>query len=169
MQYLAMLLLFRKYKFFPFLSITILSSLIPYGCVLSTFLTRVTSCTYLICLFHFLSLGSLLSRYCVVSLSYIENRSHKQLFFGPAVLRLLHDVPLAAHPGRDKTLQTARKQYYWLILCSDVEKHLLECVTCAANKGHVPPPAPMLNYPTPPATMDVIAKDLLQLPPSHQG
>ena len=30
------------------------------------------------------------------------------------VLRLLYDVSLVAHPGRDKTLQNARKQYYWL-------------------------------------------------------
>ena len=87
----------------------------------------------------------------------------------PVVLRLLHDVFLAAHPGRDKTLQNARKQYYWLILRSDVKKHVLECVTCAENKGHVTPPTPMLNYPTPAAPMDVIDIYLLQLPASHQG
>ena len=43
------------------------------------------------------------------------------------VLRLLHDVPLAAHPESDKTLQNARKQYYWLNLRFDVKKHVLEC------------------------------------------
>ena len=87
----------------------------------------------------------------------------------PVVLRLLHDVSLAAHPGKDKTLQNNRKQYYWLNLRLDVKKHVLECVTCPENKGHVPLPAPMLNYPTPAAPMDVIAIDLLQLPASHQG
>ncbi len=29
------------------------------------------------------------------------------------VLRLLHDMPSAGHPGRDRTLAAARSKYYW--------------------------------------------------------
>ncbi len=30
----------------------------------------------------------------------------------PTVLRLVHDVPISGHPGRDKTLAIARKRYF---------------------------------------------------------
>ncbi len=60
----------------------------------------------------------------------------------PIVLRLVHDVPISGHPGRDKTLPIARKRYYWPTLRIDVESHVAQCVTCAQHKGVVKGPAP---------------------------
>ncbi len=41
----------------------------------------------------------------------------------PTVLRLVHDVPISGHLGRDKTLALAQKRYYWPTLRIDVELH----------------------------------------------
>ncbi len=47
------------------------------------------------------------------------------------VLQLLHDTPLAGHPGRDRTLTTARSKYYWSTMRLDIEKHISRCLSCA--------------------------------------
>ncbi len=44
------------------------------------------------------------------------------------VLRLLHDMASAGHPGRDRTLAAARSKYYWPTMRIDVEKHISQCV-----------------------------------------
>ncbi len=85
----------------------------------------------------------------------------------PTVLRLVHDVPISGHPGRDKTLAIAQKRYYWPMLHNDVESHVAQCVTCAQHKGVVKGPAPKLQNPLPEAPWGVTSMDLLQLPQSH--
>ncbi len=69
----------------------------------------------------------------------------------PTVLRLVHDVPISGHPGRDKTLVVARKRYYCLTLRIDVESHVARCITCSQHKGMVNGPAPILQYSLPEA------------------
>ncbi len=85
------------------------------------------------------------------------------------VLSLIHDVPIAGHPGRKKTLAAARKRYYWPTLRLDVETHVKGCITCAQHKGTVRGPAPILQYPLPEAPWDIVSIDLLQLPQSQYG
>jgi len=85
------------------------------------------------------------------------------------VLKLLHDVPHAGHPGRDKCLTAARQKYYWPTMRIDIERHVAQCLSCAQHKGTTSKPAPILEYPTPDGPWDTIAIDLLQLPRSHQG
>ncbi len=51
----------------------------------------------------------------------------------------------------------------------DIDSHVSKCVKCAQNKGTVPRPAPILEYPPPNRPWDVISIDLLQLPASNQG
>ncbi len=87
----------------------------------------------------------------------------------PTVLRLVHDVPISDHPGRDKTLAVARKRYYWPSLRIDVESHIVRCITYAQHKGVVKGPAPILQYPLPEAPWGVVSIDLLQLPQSHHS
>ncbi len=87
----------------------------------------------------------------------------------PTVLRLVHDVPISGHPGRDKTLTIARKKYYKPTLRSHVESCVTRCITCAQHKGVVKGPAPILQYPLPEAPWDVVSIHLLQLPQSHHG
>ena len=36
------------------------------------------------------------------------------------VLKEMHDVPYARHSGYQKTVETVRKQYYWLGMKNDV-------------------------------------------------
>ncbi len=87
----------------------------------------------------------------------------------PTVLRLVHDVLISGHPGRNKTLASARKRYYWPTLRIDVESHVAQCVTCAQHKGMVKEPAPILQYPLPEAPWDIVSIDLLQLPQCQYG
>ena len=87
----------------------------------------------------------------------------------PTILHLLHDDAIAGHPGRERTLIAARKKYYWLTMKVDIDNHINKCEKCAQNKGTVPKPAPILQYPPPEGPWDVIAIDLLQLPASYQG
>lgn len=87
----------------------------------------------------------------------------------PVVLTLVHDMPSAGHPGRERTLQAARKGYYWPTMRRDIENHVARCVTCAQHKGAVKGPAPILEYPLPERPWDVVSIDLLQLPRSRNG
>ena len=89
--------------------------------------------------------------------------------FVPALLQLLHDHPMAGHPGRDRTLAAARRAYYWPRMRVDVEDYVARCVSCAKHKGVPSGPAPILEYPPPEQPWDVVAVDLLQLPKSHHG
>ncbi len=84
------------------------------------------------------------------------------------LLQLLHDTPTAGHPGRDRTLAAARNKYYWPTMPIDVEKHISQCLFCAQTKGATST-APILEYPLPAGSFDVVGIDLLQLPRSTQG
>ncbi len=64
------------------------------------------------------------------------------------VLQLLHDTPSAGHPGRDRTLASARNKYYWPTMRIDVKKHISQCLSCAQTKGTTST-APILEYPLP--------------------
>lgn len=87
----------------------------------------------------------------------------------PVVLTLVHNMPSAGHPGRERTLQAARKSYYWPTMRIDIENHVARCVTCAQHKGAVKGPAPILEYPLPERPWDIVSIDLLQLPRSQNG
>ncbi len=82
---------------------------------------------------------------------------------------MIHDVSIAGHPGREKTLAAARKKYYWPTLRLDVETCVKRWITCAQHKGTVRGPAPILQYLLPEAPWDIVSIDLLQLPESQYG
>ena len=44
--------------------------------------------------------------------------------FVSTVLELVHDQPLAGHPGRDRTLASVRRKYYWPRMRVDVEDYV---------------------------------------------
>ncbi len=83
------------------------------------------------------------------------------------VLQLLHDAPSSGHPGRDRTLATARSKYNWPTMRIDIEKHVSCCLFYAQTKGTTTT-APILEYSLPAGPFDVIGLDLLQLPRSSQ-
>ena len=84
------------------------------------------------------------------------------------ILQKLHDTPIAGHPGKERTLAAARVTYYWPTMRVDIDKHVDQCLKCAQNKGNLPKPAPILEYPPPTRPWDVVGMDLLQLPQSRQ-
>ncbi len=84
------------------------------------------------------------------------------------VLKLLHYTPQASHPARDRTLSMARDKYYWPTMCLDIEKHIAQCLSCAETKGTTQT-GPILEYPLPAGTFDVVGINLLQVPCSIQG
>jgi hypothetical protein len=54
--------------------------------------------------------------------------------FVPKILSLLHDLPLAGHPGRDRTLEKVKEKFLWFGVRSDVERWVQGCKLCAQNK-----------------------------------
>ncbi len=85
-----------------------------------------------------------------------------------AVLQLLHDSPLAGHPGRDRTLAADRRKYYCPTMLLNIKKHISRCFSCSQTKGTTST-APILEYPLPAGPFDIVGLDLLQLPRSTQG
>ncbi len=62
----------------------------------------------------------------------------------------------------------ARAKYYWPTMHLDIEKHIPQCLSCAATQSTTQT-APILEYPLPAEPFDVVGIDLLQLPLSIQG
>ncbi len=65
----------------------------------------------------------------------------------PMLLRLVRDVPISGHPGRNNTLSLARKRYYWPTLRIDVKSYVAFCITCWQHKRVVKGPDPIQQYP----------------------
>ena len=87
----------------------------------------------------------------------------------PNILHMIHDSPIAGHPGRDKNLTNARKSYYWPTMRVDITNHIQQCVQCAQVRGTIAGPSPMQEFPIPSEPWETAAIDLLKLPRSHQG
>nr|XP_045605968.1 uncharacterized protein LOC123763064 [Procambarus clarkii] len=79
----------------------------------------------------------------------------------PTVLKLVHDAPHSAHPGKDRTIKQARLTYYWPKMAKQIERHVDHCLTCLAHGGHVAGPNPSQTYPTTNAPWDRVSMDLL--------
>ncbi|XP_076065027.1 uncharacterized protein LOC143039060 [Oratosquilla oratoria] len=82
---------------------------------------------------------------------YEPNRSVLQLVVPteliPEVLKLVHDSPIAAHPGKDKCLTQARLQYFWLTMRKDIHVYIDVCHSCTPQKGHTSGHVSFLTYP----------------------
>jgi hypothetical protein len=46
------------------------------------------------------------------------------------IMRVIHDTPLAGHPGYFQTYQQIRERFSWKGLEDDVWRHVRECMTC---------------------------------------
>ena len=87
----------------------------------------------------------------------------------PMALQIVHDVPLAGHPGREKSILMARRKYYWPTLRSDIEKKVESCLTCATHKGRTSGVAPMGSYPVPTKPWETVGVDILQISAGYEG
>ena len=56
------------------------------------------------------------------------------------ILRELHCVPYAGHPGFIRTLQIVKQFFYWMDMTADVREFVLDCLVCQVEKGsHLKP------------------------------
>ena len=51
------------------------------------------------------------------------------------ILRELHCVPYARHPGFIRTLQIVKQFFYWAHMTADVREFVLDCPVCQVEKG----------------------------------
>ena len=86
------------------------------------------------------------------------------------ILHHLHDGPLGAHLGENKTLEKLRERFYWPGHAADVKEWCSSCKLCGQRKMPNPKPrAPLVSvqvgYP-----MQMVATDILgPLPESSSG
>jgi ribonuclease HI len=87
------------------------------------------------------------------------------------LLREAHDVPIAGHLGRAKTLERLQRFYHWPHLQRDVDYHIKSCPSCQRNKPSNLPPIGLLQpLPIPAGTWDSVSLDLItQLPRTAAG
>ena len=76
----------------------------------------------------------------------------------PAVLRLAHDIPMAGHLGRKKTMDRIRQRFYWPKVYRDVKNHCRTCAQCqkSSMKGAPLIPLPIMDEPFQRIAMDIV-------------
>ena len=86
------------------------------------------------------------------------------------IFRSLHSSPTAGHPGRDATLFSVRKDYYWPSLRPDIEEWIRNCDTCQHTKVYPKKPHGQLKPIDPtPRPWGVVTSDLITGLPSCRG
>ena len=49
------------------------------------------------------------------------------------VMDEIHQAPYFGHPGYQKTIATARKQYFWPGMKKDMDEYISRCMKCMQN------------------------------------
>ena len=66
------------------------------------------------------------------------------------LLKELHCVPYASHPGFTRTLEITRRYFYWDHLIQEVREFVLDCPVCQVEKGsHLKPAGKLLPLEVP--------------------
>ena len=50
------------------------------------------------------------------------------------VMDEIHQAPYSSHPGYQKTIATARKQYFWPGMKKDMDEYISRCMKCQQVK-----------------------------------
>ena len=88
----------------------------------------------------------------------------------PAVLRLAHDIPMAGHLGRQKTMDRIRQRFYWPKVYHDVKNHCRTCAQCQKSSMKGVRKAPLVPLPIMDEPFQRIAMDIVgPLPRSSSG
>ena len=77
------------------------------------------------------------------------------------VLQIAHDLPLAGHLGKDKTLTRISQRFFWPTLSQDVASYVRSCLACQRTrqkKGEKVPlqPMPIMGNPFERIAMDIV-------------
>ncbi|KAH9318378.1 hypothetical protein KI387_020147, partial [Taxus chinensis] len=62
------------------------------------------------------------------------------------ILRVVHDAPLAGHPGYLKTHEKVRGRFFWKGLKEEVLQYIWECLACLQNRAEREFPAGLLQF-----------------------
>lgn len=57
----------------------------------------------------------------------------------PTVMRLVHDAPVGAHMGQDRTWHRARDSFYWEGMKAELDRYIHLCEECGRNKHSTHP------------------------------
>jgi hypothetical protein len=86
------------------------------------------------------------------------------------VLLYVHSDPMAGHSGYEKTLQRAKRDFYWQGMRKDIKKSIRECNTCQQNIYANTLPAGLLQLlPIPTQIWTDISMDFVEGLPISQG
>ena len=74
------------------------------------------------------------------------------------LLRELHTVPYAGHPGYTRTLEVTRQFFYWVNMTTEVRQFVLDCPVCQVKKGsHQKPGVKLMPLDLPASKWDRVA------------
>ena len=77
------------------------------------------------------------------------------------IFKQLHNSHIAGHMGREKTLMSVRRRFYWPGMSADIRRWCKQCDACARNKrGPGMGKAPLTQFSVA-APLDVIALDII--------
>ena len=86
------------------------------------------------------------------------------------VLHFVHNNPIASHSGFKKTLQRAKRDFYWKGMTTDLKKFIRECEVCQQFKYENMSPAGLLQpLPIPNRVWVDVSIDFVEGLPISQG
>ena len=89
---------------------------------------------------------------------YIPSVAYLRRFF----MDEIHQAPYYGHPGYQKTIATARKQYFWPGMKRDMAEYISRCLKCQQVKVEHQHPAGLLQpLPVPEWKWEVISMDFI--------
>ena len=78
------------------------------------------------------------------------------------VMDEIHQAPYSSHPGYQKTIATARKQYFWLGIKKDMVEYISRCMKFQQVKVEHQHPGGLLQpFPVPEWKWEVISMDFI--------
>ena len=78
------------------------------------------------------------------------------------LLREIHAVPYAGHPGYTRTLEVTKQFFYWVNMTTEVRQFVLDCPVCQVEKGsHLKPSGKLMPLDLPGRKWDHVAIDFV--------
>ena len=78
------------------------------------------------------------------------------------LLREIHCVPYAGHPGFTRTLEITRRFFYWVHMTQEVRQFVLDCPVCQVEKGsHLKPAGKLMPLEVPVRKWDHVVIDFV--------
>ena len=78
------------------------------------------------------------------------------------LLREIHCVPYAGHPGFTRTLEVTRRFFYWVHMTQEVRQFVLDCPVCQVEKGsHLKPAGKLMPLEVPSRKWDHVVIDFV--------